>query len=378
VDVTDELYERLLKRSPDEDHDTVERLIALFSETTAKAGALRLGVPEATDLWARMIVAAQPEPYLVRWAYEALSLACIGQDASEKLVLVDREADGDGYRRVYLGDTDEAHLALLFTDVDTFVEWVLDHLDKKGNVPKAKLDAWARDARSAERCIEPLMHMHPARIFEGYRMKRWLEPAPSLPAYRPGGVGASRSCVLQALQGFLRDKQARLPDRADDADVLPVLTTLIEQLEDLGAAMAEEEVPSIVAEAALSDDAELADAATRWMELFDRARSQVNRGDPAMVEATQQMLAGIRNALEEMRRRELLELDAPVVGALADELLEVALKAMPMATTLGRGGPKHLLTAIRESLLDSDRIEDCFADDREIDRIFGASLGLKP
>src|SRR6185436_10227855 len=103
---------------------------------------------------------------------------------------------GDGYQRVYLGEPEETHLTLLFADVDAFVEWVLDHLDKKGTVPKAKLDSWARDARSAERCIEPLVHMHPARIFEAYRMKRWLEPAPAVPAYRSAGVAASRAALL--------------------------------------------------------------------------------------------------------------------------------------------------------------------------------------
>lgn len=376
MDAIDELWQRLLEREPDDpDASAAERLVALFSQVRAKTGGCELGVPDEADTFTEMIVSKTPEPAVLRWAYEALSLACIGQ-AGDDYLLVDREADGDGYQRVYVGSAGEPHLALAFKDADAFAEWAHDHLKKKGKLPRAKLDPWARDPRSAERCLELVMQMHPARIFEAYRMKRWVEAPEKVPPYRASGVAASRCALLYTLHVFLRDKKARVPDKASDADLSETHLALISHLEDLSIAMTQDEVPSVVAEAALADEGALAEAAGQWMELFDRARAQVGRGDVAMQEATQQLLAGLKGALDEMKRRELIEIEAPVLAQLADELLEVALKTMPMAASLGRVGPKHLLGELRNALLESDRLEDVYADDAEIDRIFASSLGL--
>lgn len=374
------LFQRLGRREPPGTRDSLTSLLALLQEMPLPAGIWLLQAPIEEDLWVTMMTSAEDEPAATSgkldWVMSAAQLVLVGDSEDGRRLWVDRETDDQGKRRVYASPFDDCKPTLCFPEVDELFAWVAGHLDDfDGDLPTLPPDTWSQDPRSAEGVMSLLLALHPTRLFEAYRSGTWVAEVPEVPAYQSGGPAQGRLALLDSLAGCARHKRlTALPGKLKPADLTPVHRVLRERLGDLVAAMDADEVPAFIKRLADDERPDVQEAAAAWVRGFEAARRPTEK--TAEAQATDQMLSRIRLGLQELRGRELLDIEEEALPQLSEELLEVAMKTMPFAQAMGSAGPRHLVDAIIEAMVDSPLLEDVYGEDAELYSVFAQSLGF--
>lgn len=319
-----------------------------------------------SDPWRRMFVGGATELAALAWVLEAARLLPVGRARDDGWLAVDLEADDADRHRVYTLDAQGTSAKTVFKALPDFFEW----LAKPGRLPRAAADAWSKRPASVEATLEPLWKLHPSLLVAAYRARK-LQPGPAAvePEVEPGAAGWRRAALVWTLAHFWQTKEAALPPGVAERDVAPVHTLLLGHLSDLADAIAAGEVPALVAELALDDDAELAQGALDWMLAFDATREPPQKPvDPAVSERTRGLISLLQAAIDELLRQGAIEVPARAKDRLVEELLETVGKA---------SNAGQIVPLLIESLLESSFVEEVYADDSKLQRILEASLGMK-
>jgi hypothetical protein len=355
---------------PDElPDDPLDALAALVpDEPVELAGGLVLGGCAAlpSDPWRRMFVGGATELAALAWVLEAARLLPVGRARDDGWLAVDLETDDADRHRVYVLDAEGRTAKVVFKALPAFLEW----LAAPGRLPRAAADAWSKRPASVEAALEPLWKLHPALLVAAYRARK-LQPGPAAvePEVSHGEPGWRRTALVWTLARFWRTKDAALPEGVIESDVAPGHKLLLGHLSDLADAIGAGEVPALVADLALDDDAELAQGALDWMLAFDATREPPAKPvDPNVSERTQGLLSLLHVAVEELLRQGAIEVSARVKDRLVEELLEAVGKAT---------NAKQIVPLLIESLLESSFVEEVYADDSKLQRVLEAALGMR-
>ena len=322
------------------------------------------------DPWRTMIVGSEPEPSLREWVFEAAQLLIVGRGPEGEWIAVDEEEDPLGSNRLYLITEDGKTPRPIFTSIDDFVEWIASPT----TFEEILQDRWSANEASLEKSIEALWQMHPADLFLCYRIGTWPAEPITLPSFTADAPGWRRTGLLWTLVQFRETREVALPPGVERDDLCDVHLDLYRHLRDLQDAIALSEVPVLVADLALDDDQDVSQSAMEWMIRFDRALEAAKGGDSgseeastALAEKTKALLHLLQQAVDELIRLEHIELPPKKKGTLVEEMLEAVIKA---------GDPYSTVPSLIETLLESDHVEEVYADDSELVRIFSTALGL--
>ena len=108
----------------------------------------------------------------------------------------------------------------------------------------------------------------------------------------------------------------------------------------------------------------LAERAQRWRARFEKS-TPTGEPEAPRPRTTEEISDALDVAITELARRELIEISARRITHLADELLKVALRAGPV---------DDLIDRLCKALVDSDRVDEIYADDDEIRKILSDAL----
>jgi hypothetical protein len=349
--------------------DPLDALAALVPDQPVELpGGLVLGgcAELPPDPWRRMFVGGATELAALAWSLEAARLLPIGRARDDGWLAVDLEPDDAGRHRVYVIDAGGTTAKAIFKALPDFLEW----LAKPGRLPRAAADAWAKRPASVESALEPLRALHPALLVAAYRARK-LQPGPQAvePTLEPGEPGWRRVALVWSLAHFWLTKDAALPPGVAEREIAPVHKLLLGHLSDLADAIAAGEVPALVADLALDDDAELAQGALDWMLAFDASREKPAKpADPAVSERTKGLISLLQATVEELTRQGAIEVPARAKDRLVEELLETIGKA---------SNANQIVPLLIESLLESSFVEEVYADDSKLQRLLEATLGMR-
>lgn len=322
------------------------------------------------DPWRIMVVGREPELSLREWVFEAAQLLVVGRGTEGEWIVVDEEEDPLGSNRVYLVSEDGKTPRLIFTTIDDFVEWIVTQSQFEVSLS----DQWSDNAASVEKSIEALWQVHPADLFLCYRMGTWPAESSPHPKFTADVPGWRRAGLIWTLAQFWNTREVGLPQGLEVDDLSDVHRDLNRHLRDLQDAIALNEVPVLVADLALDDDQDISQSAMEWMIKFDRALEAAKGGDSgseeassALAEKTKGVLLLLQQAVDELIRLEYIELPPKKKSKLIDEMLEAVIKA---------GDPYATVPKLIETLLESSHVEEVYAEDSELKRIFSMALGL--
>jgi hypothetical protein len=319
------------------------------------------GLPE--DPWLEMLVRPGADMARTAWIFRAARLLPLGRSPDEGWLATDLEADSGGDHRTYALDPRGGNPVLLFPDLDGLLRW----LSKQNDVKPAKPDEWSKEPASVERCLELLWRLHPSVLFEAFRDNAWPEGDVEEPTVEPGTAGWRRLALIWTLAHFHGSREAAAPLDLEPAALTPTHQLLLERLKDLALAIRANTVPAFVTDLSLEGDEEIARAASEWVLLFEGARAEPEHEATELVEKTQGLLTLLQKAVEELIRRELIEVQPQRQPRLVEDMLEVTLKAPR---------PEVVIPRLIEELMESRNVEEVFADDLELRRILTAALGV--
>jgi hypothetical protein len=349
-------------------HHPVDALAALVpDEPVELAGGIVLGgcADLPPDPWHRMIVGRETELPKLVWVFETACLLPIGRARDDAWLAVDQEEDDAERNRVYLIDAEGASARTLFKSIPDLLKWIA----AQGRLPKLSNDAWSKRPASVEACFAPLSALHPARLFESWRTRKLPAGPEAEPAFSPGEPGWRRTASLWTLAHFWISKESALPPGLTAGDVATSHRALLRHLTDLAEAMEAGEVPALVADLALHEDADIAQAALDWMLAFDAARPPVAKPqESAVAERTQGLLLLLQKAVDDLMRLGAIEVPAKSRDRLVEDLLEALVKA---------SNASQIVPLLIESLIESSLVEEVYADDSRLERILEAALGMR-
>lgn len=364
----------------------VDALVKVLAKKPLRAAPWAVGPVPASDPWPVMALGTTAvdkgftdlREAAVQWAFSVGELTPVARKADGGWLVVDRVPNAQGDHFAFEAGADGAPAGLRFDRLAPLAEYLAALAAKPG----ARVDAGVAPAKhlqaaalgpdlvhSGYGALPLLVRLAPSAFFAAHKSQRWPDATVSVPPFEPGRT-PYRTAALWALVNFLRTRRFTPPPGLPKADLPPAVGTLFERLVELEKALAADEVPEYIAWMAFDDDPTQARHAQAWMKAFDAQRKApaeaASAGDGgeegrrfrAAYAAVEAVVAGLEDddALEivPQRRAELI-----------DELMRALFDARAHEQAVKR------MTAV---LLESECVEEVFADDLTIQRAFRAGL----
>lgn len=361
TDTLDNAWRRLFDNSspPRWSGDPLDALIQLLPESLVPiAEGWAFGRPPELpiDPWRQMIVGHAIELARRAWVLEAASLLVVGLAPEDDWLVVDLEDPGLATYRVA---ADVSSARQVFPALDDLLRFIDTPDDTVALEPDADLS----------QTFELLWHLHPAVLFQQFRSGLWAGQPVEVRQPAIGASGWRRQMLLSALAEFHRTRAVRLPEGLEPDEVGPAFETLCLHLTDLEDAVAQQEVPKLIADLSLDDDDSISQAAVDWMVSFDDTNDNNDQEpeSPTLAAETRGLLLLLTEAIAELERLEHIELVDKRKPKLAEELLEVVLKAP---------SPALIAPQLIDAMMDSKHVEEVFADDHTLKGVLTSILGI--
>ncbi len=368
----------------------VEALLAVVAKKPLKASPWEFGPVPAADPWPVLALGtvavdrrfAEVREAALRWAFAVADLDPVARKPDGSWLVIDRVPNSQGDHFAFEVGPDGVPTGLRFDRLAPLGSYMAA-LAARAARPAERVDAGVPPATQLQAAalgpdlvhtgfgaLPLLLRVAPSTFFAAHKAQRWPEATVSVPPFEPGRTPL-RTAALWALVTFLRTRHFTPPPALPKTDLPVALTTLFERLAELDRALAADEVPEYIAWMAFDDDPVPAREAQGWMKAFDATRKAAAAPAPAddggeegrRFRAAYAAVEGVVVALEAEDSIELVPQRRP---ELIDELMRALFEARAHEQAVKR------MTAV---LLESECVEEVFADDLTIQRAFRAGLG---
>jgi hypothetical protein len=362
-------------RPPDLPDDACEALVALLAAMSDLDGGevfLPIDLDAEPDPYAAIAVGAAPAlPELVAgvrvtglWPFASPSL----QDVTFYL---DPIRDAAGNYRVYVRDEEAlpgVPHELWFTSTEDAARWMAAFLRDEADWDRsAEPDEWERGPTSGSWVLESLLESSLPFLWRAVADGMWPEgagaPFPDGPD--PGEPGWERALCARLLHDLVETRELEIPAGVDVSKLPAPHRAFIAHLENLAQAV-RGEIPDVITEL-LAADGPLADKAAAWIARFEAAGAdgdafeadhEVTAVNPPEHDSFEHRLkVAVGAALDELVRREVVEVSADDREDLVDELFLAAAEAE---------NPQKMIKRMVHTLVDSDLVEEVYAGDDEL------------
>jgi len=368
----------------------VEALLTVVSKKPLRAAPWEFGPVPVVDPWPVLALGtAAVEPRFsevreatVRWAFDVAALVPVGRKTGGGWLVVDREPNAQGDHFAFEVGPDGLPTGLRFDRLAPLTSY-LAALAARAARPTERVDAGVAQATQLQATVlgpdlvhtgfgalPLLVRLAPSAFFAAHKAQRWPDATVSVPPFEPGRTPL-RTAALWALVTFLRTKQFTPPPGLPKTDLPPALTTLFERLTELDKALRVDEVPEYIAWMAFDDDPTPARHAQAWMKAFDAQRKAATATAPADDGGEEgrrfrAAYAAVESVVTGLESEESIELQPDRKAELIDELMRALFDARAHEQAVKR------MTSV---LLESECVEEVFADDLTIQRAFRKGLG---
>jgi hypothetical protein len=368
----------------------VDALVTVLAKKPLRAAPWEVGpIPEA-DPWPVMALgtAAVDKRFTdlreaaVHWAFSVGELTPVARKTGGGWLVVDRVPNAQGDHFAFEVGADGVPAGLRFDRLAPLTEY-LAALAARAAKPGARVDAGVPTATQLQAAalgpdlvhsgfgaLPLLVRLAPSAFFAAHKSQRWLDATVSVPPFEPGRT-PHRTAALWALVNFLRTRKFTPPPGLPKSELPPAVGTLFERLVELEKALAADEVPEYIAWMAFDDDPAQARHAQAWMKAFDAQRKSPADAAPADDGGEEgrrfrAAYAAVESVVAGLEDEDAIELVPQRRAELIDELMRALFDARAHEQAVKR------MTAV---LLESECVEEVFADDLTIQRAFRAGLG---
>jgi hypothetical protein len=412
---------------PDLPEAPLDALVELLDRAAGRTGAFEL-LDISRDPYPGIAVDDAEEPWRLLWAIQLAQLEPFVSPALPGMTfLVDTVADPSGRHRVY-AHAERPEDALEFASVaDALHYMAAQALRARGELDAAGLsavveahatelaDEWEEGPSSGMYVLESLLDLPFAEAWDALSRGEWpVVDSLRRPFRGKGKEGWQRAFSLWLVERFLESRVLTLPSGVKAAELDAAHRELVRQLAALEEALHTGLVPELIEQLA-TDEGRLGQRARAWIARFDAAcaapeptepeeeelpfdarklaeailgakgksaakgkpgkRPAIDdeEAEPPLAEEgpvdtpfTRKLRAVIAQSLEDMVRREILEIGPEHRDSLVAELVEAAADAR---------SAQHMLKQLTRTLVDSDHVEELYASDDEVSELFRAHMG---
>lgn len=164
--------------------------------------------------------------------------------------------------------------------------------------------------------------------------------------------GWGRRLCLRALHRLLLGENVPPEAELGEGEMSPPQRAFLAHLRQLQAAL-DGEIPQLMIDVAQCQNEALAERAEEWLDTFEAATEEV--AEPTDFEAV--LAQALGQVLGDLVEEGLLEMESAAMPALVTELVEVAVEAP---------NPKKMVHRLVAALVDSDLVEEVYADDQTL------------